>query len=299
MRRLRLAASVVVFAVFGAASAQSTPVGPVLGPTPVLQVLDGDTVVLRSSLGRRTVRLIGIDTPEMAHPELGRERYGPEASAFTRGLLAPETRVLLELDLEREDVHGRLLAYLYVADADGDWEIDGRRYVMANLEIARAGWAEVLTIPPNGVYADLFERAVAEARRAGRGMFAPDDPPLRDGEADAVRGGASGEAGSGPIRIACVNYDPSAPLDEDAEWVELEIIEPVDTRGMYVYDRGSKERFFLTPGRKEPGRIRVHNPGQGVWNNSGDTVVLMRGPSEVLDEWTYRPIGRQDVPVCR
>jgi endonuclease YncB( thermonuclease family) len=269
------------------------------GPVPVAQVLDGDTVVLRSNLGPRTVRLIGIDTPEVTHPERGREPFGPEASAFTRELLAPGRRVLVELDLESEDAYGRLLAYLYLADAGGDWQIDGRHYHMANLEIARAGWATVLTIPPNGLYADLFERAVADARQAGRGMFAADDPPVTADEADAVRGGAGGETGPGAIRIVCVNYDPSAPLDKDAEWVELELLEPVDTRGVYVYDRGSKERFFLPPGEQTPGTLRVHNPGQGVWNNGGDTVVLMRGSGEVLDEWSYEPIERQDQPVCR
>lgn len=298
MDRRCLAAVVLVLAALGVAIAQRTPVNPVLGPAPVTEVLDGDTVILRSNLGPRIVRLIGIDTPEVAHPEKGRERFGPEASAFTKELLPPGTEVRVELDLEAEDVYGRLLAYLYVRDEEGRWEIDGRRYAMVNLEIARSGWATVLTIPPNGVYADLFEAAVAEARRAGLGMFAPDDPPVAAEEAGGVFGGAAPE-GDGPIRIACVNYDPSAELDKDAEWVELEILETVDTRGMYVYDRGSKERFFLPSGEQPPGSIRVHNPGQGVWNNGGDTVVLMRGTSEVLDEWTYRPVEREDEPVCR
>jgi endonuclease YncB( thermonuclease family) len=288
----------LVAVALGAAAAQRAPVNPVLGPAPVIEVLDGDTVVLRSNLGPRTVRLIGIDTPEVAHPEKGREPFGPEASAFTKALLPPGTEVRVELDLEAEDVHGRLLAYLYLENDEGAWVIDGRRYAMANLEIARSGWATVLTIPPNGVYADLFEAAVATARRAGRGMFAPDDPPVGVDEAGEVFGGA-GPGGAGPIRIACVNYDPSAELDKDAEWVALEILEPVDTRGMYVYDRGSKKRFFLPAGEQPPGRIHVRNPGQGVWNNGGDTVVLMRGTSELLDEWTYRPTGREDDPVCR
>lgn len=298
MIRRSWAAFLFALVALGTALAQRAPVNPVLGPVPVIEVLDGDTVVLRSNLGPRIVRLIGIDTPEVAHPEKGREPFGPEASAFTKELLPPGTEVRVELDLEVEDVYGRLLAYLYVGDAEGAWEIDGRRYAMVNLEIARSGWATVLTIPPNGVYADLVEAAVAEARRARRGLFAPVDPPVEADEAGEVFGGAA-PRGAGPIRIACVNYDPSAPLDADAEWVELEILETVDTRGMYVYDRGSKERFFLPPGEQPPGRIRVHNPGQGVWNNGGDTVVLMRGTSEVLDEWTYRPVGREDEPVCR
>ena len=299
MARRSAALALLVFAALGAALAQRAPVNPVLGPAPVMEVLDGDTVVLRSNLGPRVVRLIGIDTPEVAHPEKGREPFGPEASAFTKALLPPGTEVRVELDLETEDVHGRLLAYLYVRDAGGAWVIDGRRYAMANLRIARAGWATVLTIPPNGVYADLFEAAVVDARNAGLGMFAPADPPVAAREAGDVFGGGGPAGDAAPARIACVNYDPSTELDKDAEWVGIEILAPVDTRGWYVYDRGSKQRFFLPPGERPPGRLRVRNPGQGVWNNGGDTVTLMRGTSEVLDEWTYRPVERQDEPVCR
>lgn len=283
------------------AVAQRLPVGPVLGPVPVLRVLDGDTVVLRSNLGPRVVRLIGIDTPEVSHPEKGRERFGPEASAFTEALLSEGTRVWVELDLETEDAYGRLLAYLYLPDADGDWSVAGQPAAMVNEEIARAGFARVLTIPPNGVYADLFEAAVDQARAAGAGMFAPaTDDAVPRAETERVTGGSAGQDRTeGAIRITCVNYDPSAPADENAEWVELRITEPVDTRGMYLYDAGSKERFPLEPGVRQPGTIRIVNPGKGIWNNSGDTVYLMRGPSEIVDEFTYEPIGVEDRPVCR
>lgn len=283
------------------AAAQRLPVGPVLGPVPVLRVLDGDTVQLESNLGPRVVRLIGIDTPEVAHPDKGREPFGPEASAFTETLLTEGTQVWVELDLETEDAYGRLLAYLYLPDPEGDWSIGGRPAAMVNEEIARSGFARVLTIPPNGVYADLFEAAVAQARAAGIGLFGPaadDVVPLA--EAEAVTGGSSGEDRfGGAIHITCVNYDPSAPADENAEWVELRITEPIDTRGLYLYDAGSKERFPLEPGVHEPGTIRIVNPGKGIWNNGGDTVYLMLGPSEIVDEFTYRPIGVEDRPVCR
>lgn len=39
------------------------------------------------------------------------------------------------------------------------------------VEIARAGYADVLTITPNVQYSELYQRAVQEARTAGRGML--------------------------------------------------------------------------------------------------------------------------------
>lgn len=301
------AALALLFLAAGLAEAQGTPapapfrtpVGPVYGPVPVLDVVDGDTVVLGSNLGPRTVRLIGIDTPEVDHPEIGREPFGPEASAFTRDLLPPGTRVRVELDLEVEDAYGRLLAYLYVEDPGGGWRVDGAPHVMANLAIARSGWAHPLTIPPNGVYADLIADAVAEAEAAGRGLHAPEGEPVPRAEAASTFGGAAPGAAGGPVRIACILYDPSAELDRDAEWVEVEILEPVDTRGMYLLDRGSGARFPLPAGVQGPGTLTIGNPDQGVWNNSGDTVYLMRGPDEELDSFTYEPTGGQDDVVCR
>ena len=52
-------------------------------------VTDGDTVVLRNG---QKVRLVQIDTPEVY---FGTECYGREASATTRRLLPPGTRVWL------------------------------------------------------------------------------------------------------------------------------------------------------------------------------------------------------------
>jgi hypothetical protein len=59
-------------------------------------VADGDTVTLRN--GQR-VRLVQIDTPEVY---FGTECYGPQASATTKRLLPPSTRVRLLPDPARE-----------------------------------------------------------------------------------------------------------------------------------------------------------------------------------------------------
>ena len=51
----------------------------------VVEVLDGDTVVVDRGTERDTVRLLGVDTPETHHPTKPVECFGPEASGrFTR-----------------------------------------------------------------------------------------------------------------------------------------------------------------------------------------------------------------------
>jgi endonuclease YncB( thermonuclease family) len=71
-------------------------------------VADGDTVTLRNE---QRVRLIQIDTPEVY---FGVECYGRAASAWTKRLLPPGTRVrlLAEPATDRVDSYGRLLRYV-------------------------------------------------------------------------------------------------------------------------------------------------------------------------------------------
>ena len=109
------------------------------------------------------VRYIGIDTPEVRRRVGDRwivdpEPLGLEAAAFNRQLVAGK-RVRLEYDVQTHDRFGRLLAYVYVGD------------MMANAELVRAGFAQLLTIPPDVKYADRFRLLAEEARRDNRGLW--------------------------------------------------------------------------------------------------------------------------------
>jgi len=53
----------------------------------VVRVIDGDTIVVSIDGKDTRVRLIGVDTPETVHPRKPVERFGREASNFTKGLL--------------------------------------------------------------------------------------------------------------------------------------------------------------------------------------------------------------------
>ena len=127
----------------------------------VERVVDGDTVIVRLSGRDERVRLIGIDTPETVDPRKPVQCFGKQASNRTKALLPKGTPVRLERDVEARDRYGRLLAYLYRA-TDGTF---------VNLTLAEEGYAQTLTIPPNVAYADRFAAAVADARRAGRGLW--------------------------------------------------------------------------------------------------------------------------------
>ncbi len=121
----------------------------------VVRVVDGDTIELEN--GER-VRYIGIDTPESVHPSQPVECFGKEASqkntAFVMG-----KKVRLEKDITDRDRYGRLLRYVYVGE------------VFINLELARQGYANSYTYPPDVKYQDRILAAEQEARAEKRGLW--------------------------------------------------------------------------------------------------------------------------------
>jgi endonuclease YncB( thermonuclease family) len=91
--------------------------GPKLPPRKVsrgnvIRVIDGDTVQVRTGGRKVTVRMIGIDTPEVFG---GKECGGPEASAYLKRVLPRGTRVKLVSDRTQDlkDRFGRQLRYVF------------------------------------------------------------------------------------------------------------------------------------------------------------------------------------------
>ena len=132
------------------------------GRASVVEVIDGDTVVVAVGGREEHVRLIGIDTPEV-YVDAGEQPdcYGPEASTFTKRLLSPGTAVILVRDVVGRDDYGRLLAYVSLA-------ADGR---MVNELIVAGGYATPLSIPPNTAHAGRFVAAARTAEAAGLGLW--------------------------------------------------------------------------------------------------------------------------------
>lgn len=145
----------------------------------VVRVIDGDTIEVRLKSGRtERVRFIGVNTPEVAR-EL--EPYGKEAADYTRRSLLAKT-VYLELDVGERDKYGRLLAYVWLARPADVGEESVRKH-MFNALLLLDGMAQVMTVPPNVRYTDLFLKFQQEAREASRGLWGSDHgPPKKDSE---------------------------------------------------------------------------------------------------------------------
>jgi len=132
--------------------------GPASAEAFVTRVVDGDTIEALIDGREEDVRYIGVDTPETVKPDTPVQCYGPQASSFNHRLVE-QRQVRLVFGVERRDVYGRLLAYVYL----------GRHFV--NAMLVRRGLARALTIPPNDRFAPLFRRLELGAARVGRGLW--------------------------------------------------------------------------------------------------------------------------------
>ena len=118
-----------------------------------MRIGDGDTVTCDKA-GR--IRLLLIDAPELAQGDAGYK-----AKEQLAELLPIGTSVTVETDVRLRDSYNRVLGYVYTPD--------GR---MVNEEMAYSGYVTALVYPPNVKYVERIRRAVADARKAKRGLWA-------------------------------------------------------------------------------------------------------------------------------
>lgn len=167
---MRTAAVLIVLAAAcGSPPADGFP-QPVAGgrqPAVVTRHVDGDTLWVRArgdgplpQAQEHKIRLLEIDTPEVADGGGAGECYGAEAAAFTAGVLPLGAEVALEADRADTDQYGRYLRYLWSADGE-----------LVNAEIVRQGFARAVLYQPNDAHIERIRAAEAEARGAGRGLW--------------------------------------------------------------------------------------------------------------------------------
>ncbi len=139
----------------------------------VLKIVDGDTLKVRYKGIEESVRLVGIDTPESRPNKKAKNdaqrsgedlrtitAMGKEATRYVKSLVKPGDTVRIEFDVQKRDKYGRLLAYVYLPNG-----------TMLNEEIVKAGYANVMTVPPNVKYQERFLKDYREARENRRGLW--------------------------------------------------------------------------------------------------------------------------------
>lgn len=122
----------------------------------VKRIADGDTIELADG---RLVRYIGVNAPEVNHERNTAEPFGLEARMRNAELVGGH-RIRLELDVERMDAYGRMLAYVFLPDGS-----------MVNEKLLRSGLSYCLYKMPNVKYDSRLLKAQRDAMQAKLGMW--------------------------------------------------------------------------------------------------------------------------------
>lgn len=122
---------------------------------------DGDTITVDMNGRQERVRMIGVDTPELHHPEKPVQCYAQQASNYTKELIG-ENNVRLQADPldDNRDLYGRLLRYVYLPNG-----------TLVNLKLVQDGQGFAYTRFPYVRLAE-FIRAESDAQSNSVGLWA-------------------------------------------------------------------------------------------------------------------------------
>ena len=251
---------------FAVLVAACNPAGNRVSDVEVLQVYDGDSFAVDTGGERVEVRILGINAPE--HDEC----FGADARELLVGLLGGT----VDLEPVGTDRFGRTLARVEANGVDV-----GAAQVSAGAALTRSG---------DDVYTrDLIARE-NDARTAGVGMWSPT---------------ACGATPPVPrVEVTGLSPDPPGRDEEhlNDEWVEFTAFEHLDLSGWVLRDESSSNRFRFPPGTilhaEETLRVVTGcEPPHGalgwcapnpVWNNRGDSVLLLDDRGRVVAHRRYR-----------
>jgi endonuclease YncB( thermonuclease family) len=251
------------------APASTAPAEITGAPAELITVFDGDTLLVRLDGVEEEVRLLGINAPERD------ECFGSASRAAATALLEA-TPLLVEVIGER-DQFGRLLAYVWAGG------------LPVNRRLLEEGHALVLQTdhPRRAEFLAAEERAFT----AGTGLWAA---------------AACGAPARAAVALADIEPDPPGPDEDDpnGEWVLLANREAqrVDLSYWMLRDESSQNRYRFPDGFSldTGAAVAVHTgcgndgpdhlywcAGGPVWNNGGDTALLLDPAGNVAARLRY------------
>ena len=149
--KVALACIVAAFVIGGVLVYSSEEISISKGIT-IERVIDGDTFIAKVDGAVLSVRLIGIDAPELG------TCHAEKSKQILKSLLLNQEDLWLTKGSEEHDKYGRTLAYVFDKDV---------RFI--NMHMVKLGAAKAMNISPNIEHAHLFNEAEAQASIANVG----------------------------------------------------------------------------------------------------------------------------------
>ena len=130
-----------------------------------IDCIDGDTFRATIDGEDKTIRMIGIDTPETKYAtKTVDEPYAVEASDYTCSHLKDSDNLKLEYDskAKKEDKYGRVLGWIFIGDS------------LLQEELVLKGYAKVEYVYDDYMYIDQLYKAEEKAKKEKIGIWSED-----------------------------------------------------------------------------------------------------------------------------
>jgi endonuclease YncB( thermonuclease family) len=266
----------------GAQATTTTPTLPaveerVVGT--VTEIIDGDTVTMMIEGVSTTVRMLGINAPEMD------ECWGAEATSILSGLIMGK-QLLVVAGAEDVDGFGRSLRFLFEETTSGATFING--------DLVKDGHA--IALQNGNEFAQSLKTSEARAFQSGKGMWGT-----------FACGSDEGTKADRPvIRVAELQANPQGPDDDalDQEYITIvnEGYGRVAISNWVLRDESSTHRLTMPGGTVlAPGdSITVVTGCSGgpadaihwcsdtpIWSNGGDTAIVSDTLGNAVIWFTY------------
>ncbi len=270
--RYELSLAAVIVVGLAACTAESTATTERGIAAHVVNVSDGDSLIVEVDGIEEKIRLIGVNAPERD------ECFGEESAGGLRTLL-DNADVSIVTDIEARDQYGRILAYVY------------RDNLFINEEVASQGLVLARAYEPNTTLQQQIDSAAQVARKNQTGMWAPS---------------ACGSASANRVAIVEIEANPPGPDEDDlnGEWVVITNTgdTPIDLSGWTLRDASSVHRYSLASGTTldsgeelliftgcgESNATSQHWCADGpVWGNSGDSAILLDADGRMAATFDY------------
>lgn len=122
----------------------------------LVEVVDGDTIVVKWRGQKEKVRLLLIDTPEMNYAPYGAtpDPFARDAKQFIYDELILADQIEVELDNPLRDHHGRILAHIWI-----------NNHRLLNEELLRQGYARYAYDFANHKHKARYRKAEQQAKK--------------------------------------------------------------------------------------------------------------------------------------
>ncbi len=122
----------------------------------VKKVIDGDTLILQNE---DTVRLVGVNTPEMGHGKFPDEPLARDAYRYLKQQLEGKA-VRIDYAQQAKDRHGRWLAHLYTKNGEN-----------IQIKALEQGLGFAIAVGTNLDFLDQYLAAESRAKSANKGVW--------------------------------------------------------------------------------------------------------------------------------